>query len=425
MAENSAEQLKQIEQLNHYRYTARNPQTGDVHKGEQPGDSAYAVRSALRKIGLQVESIYKVKQNAKQTGILISFHNAIHAHKRRKRETQRADLFDGLATMLDAGLPLEQALANLASTDTRHKHEKSMLQYLRDRVREGTALNEACESFPDWFESVDVALIRAGQHAGELPQVLRSLSEFLNQRSGIHQQFIAALIYPIILLCAALGVTIFLSVNTLPPLMEMLSSAQLEVPTLTTIVAGFGQGIWQWWWILVLSIIAIGLISQRLIKYIPKHSVLGKFIAGNIVIRTIHRNRVAQVAMTMARLQRSGIPLADSLDIIADSAPSDALRELLFSAGESIREGQNFSTSLSDSNLLDDEFAQLLALGEESGELPEMLERIADRYQRAATRSTQTLTSFLEPVSVFILACLIGCIAMAAVLPLMEMTRII
>ena len=161
------------------------------------------------------------------------------------------------------------------------------------------------------------------------------------------------------------------------------------------------------------------------LKKIPTNSWLGELLHSNVATRAVHRGRIAQVAGTLARLQRSGIPLAEAIDVVSASAPSHALKTLLQQCAEDIRDGKDFSEAIRGSNLLDDEFAQLLELGEESGELPEMLERIAERYHRAAERSIQTLSALLEPIAVLILAVLIGTIAMAAVLPLMEMTKIL
>lgn len=407
-----------------FRYRAVEAGTGTVHTGEQEGESAYAVRSALRKIGLEVEHIEAVKASSlDEHGLLPALQRSWHAHLRQKRLTQRADIFDALATMLGAGLALEQALSNVAAATTRKTTEQRMLRHLRDRVRDGNAFSDACRQHPDWFDPIDIAIIEAGQHGGELATALRAQSTFLLQRSGMQHRLIAALVYPLILLLAACGVTLFLSVNTLPQLIQMISSAQLDVPLLTSIVAGGGQLVWHWWWLIALIMLTLVLGLRLLFKALPEQNALKQFAAQNILVRTLHRNRVAQVATTLARLQRSGIPLADALYLVASSAPSTGIRTLLENAAASIESGSDFSQAISASQLLDAEFAQLLQLGEESGELPSMLERIAERYQRAAERSTEMLAAFLEPVAVLTLAVLIGCIAMAAVLPLMEMTK--
>ena len=409
-----------------FKYTARDRSSGDVIHGEQSAESAYAVRNQLRHINLDVESINPVKQrNDAQFALLRSLRQALDSRQRQRRINQRADLYDALATMLRAGMPLEQALHKLSSSETRRGKERSMLLHIRDRIREGSSLSEACAIHPDWFDPIDVAMIGAGQDAGELAPVLTSLSVFLQERGNLQHQLFAALIYPLLLLCAAVGVSLFLAVYTLPQLMTMLEGAQLEIPTLTNIVASIGQSIWHFWWAYIPGIIAclVGLFIAA--KRIPRTSKIGTFINGNIIIKTIHRNRIAQVASTLARLQRSGIPLADALDTVSASAPSEALKALLADAAEAIRNGQDFSQAMNNSHLLDEEFAQLLQLGEESGELPSMLEQIAERYKRAAERSTKTLSALLEPVAVLSLAVLIGCIAMAAVLPLIEMTKIL
>ena len=409
-----------------FSYKARDRKTGRLIKGEQSADSAYALRSQLRLIHLDVEHIQAVKHAGHLSNSWWSgLRESLAARKRQQRINQRADLYDALATMLTAGMPLEQALHKLSRSDTRRGKERSMLLHIRDRIREGTPLNEACAMHPDWFDHIDIALIAAGQDAGELANVLASLSRFLQERSSLQHQLFAALIYPFLLLCAAIGVSLFLAVFTLPQLLNMLEGAKLEAPLLTQIVASTGQSVWHYWWAYASGIL-LALISILFIwKRIPPDARIAQFINGNIIVKTIHRNRVAQVASTLARLQRSGIPLDNALDTVSKSAPSKAIQSLLTEAAETIRNGQDFSEAISNSHLLDEEFAQLLQLGEESGELPEMLEQIAERYKRSAERSTKTLSALLEPIAVLSLACLIGCIAMAAVLPLIEMTKIL
>lgn len=416
--------MAEVQQL--FKYTARNRENGELIHGEQSAESAYAVRSQLRHINLDVESIKAVQRRQhQQHGWLGHVRRIVDARKRQGRINQRADLYDALATMLRAGMPLEQALHKLSSGETRRGKERSMLLHLRDRIREGLSLSDACAMHPDWFDPIDVAMIGAGQDAGELAPILSSLSVFLQESGNLQHQLFAALIYPLLLFCAALGVSLFLAVYTLPQLMQMLEGAQLQIPTLTQIVATVGQSLWHYWWAYIPGLFIV-LTSVYIVgKRIPRASRLGAFINGNVIIKTIHRNRIAQVASTLARLQRSGIPLADALDTVSQSAPSEAIKALLHNAAEAIRSGEDFSQAMNKSQLLDEEFAQLLQLGEESGELPNMLEQIAERYRRAAERSTKTLSALLEPVAVLSLAILIGCIAMAAVLPLIEMTKIL
>ncbi|MFW5752797.1 MAG: type II secretion system F family protein [Planctomycetota bacterium] len=407
-----------------FAYRAIELATGRVRQGEQMGEDAYAVRAALRRVGLQVEAVRPVGggDGARWLGPLRA---AWQARQRRRRRGARADLFDALATMLEAGLPLEQGVAALAASPVRGAGERHTLIALREHLRAGTQLSDACSLHPDWFDALDIAMIGAGQQAGNLVAVLRDLSRHHQAGTALGHRLFTALAYPCFLLLMAVVVVVFLSRNTLPQLLTMLESAQRDPPAVTLALVGLGDAVYNWWWLALLAVLFLLPLMRWCMARIPTQSRLGTLLSGNPFARALRRGRVAGLAFTLARLQRSGLPLTDSLQAAAEVADSRALRRLLLDAAEQIRDGRDFSRAIAGSDLLDPEFAQLLELGEQSGELPSMLERIADRYQRAASRSIERLTALLEPVAILVLALLIGTVVLAAIAPLLQMSRIV
>ncbi len=404
-----------------FRYRAIEAVTGRVRYGEQSGESAYAVRASLRRIGLQVESLDPVGERTRAPRWAQPLVASWHARARRTRRLIRADLFDALATLVNAGLPLEQSVGQLAASHTRSRAERIMLRRLRDRLREGTALSDACAEFPDWFDALDLAMLATGQQAGDLPGVLISLAEH-HQRSGaIGQKLFVALAYPVVLLVFGMIAVVFLSIGPLPKLLALITQANQTPPALTLHLVWLGQTIAHWWPLIILATIAAIMGIAALIRRTPRSGVLGAIIHGNLIARARQRGQIAGVAFTLARLRRSGMPLLEAIEATASTAEAGSLRQVLGDAAQAIRRGEDFSSVIGASALMEPEFAQLLQLGERSGELTTMLDRIAERYTRTANRTIERVATLVGPLAIVILAMLIAVIAMAAILPIVQL----
>jgi general secretion pathway protein F len=404
-----------------FRYRAVEAATGRHHAGERRGASAYEVRASLRGIGLQVDQIEEIGGAPTISGWRSVIRRTLQARACRRHRSAKADLCDGLATLLQAGVPLEQAVSTLAATGSRPPAERRLLETIRDRLRAGISFAAAITEHPDWFERFDVALLEAGQQAGDLVATLLSLSQYHQRAGALSQKILVALAYPAVLVIAGIGAVEFMSFQTLPPLVDMIVQARREPPALTLAVMSLGQGL-AIWWPVVIAVIVVAVIGiRRAIARLPVDSRVGRWVHGNVLARLRSRVRVAHLAMSLARLRRAGMPLADALVVVSDTIEDRALRHLLTEAVTALRNGQDLSAVLAPSPLLDPEFAQLLHLGERSGELTEMLERIAERYQRAADRVGERLGAVLSPLAIIILACLIGVVVMASVLPLMQL----
>ncbi len=405
-----------------FRYRAVESATGRIRTGEQDGESAYAVRASLRRIGLDVQHLVDVTPGrTSATSWLRPLIAARDARRRRLNRVAKADLCDGLATLILAGIPIEQAVASLASSQARPAGEQRLLRAIRDRLREGTPFATACEDHPAWFDRFDVALLDAGQRAGELASTLQNLAQHHHRAGAFGQKVFVALAYPAVLVAAGLAALVFMSFQTLPQLVTMIEQGRHQPPVLTTTVVALGQGLATWWPMVVAGIIAVFVGTKRLLHRVPPDSRLGQWMHGNALARMLGRIRVAHLAAALARLRRAGTPLAEALVVVADTISDRAVRALILQAVEAIRRGEDLSTVIAGSRLLDPEFAQLLQLGERSGELTEMLERIAERYQRSADRAGDRLAAVLGPAAIIILAALIGTLVMAAVLPLMQL----
>jgi general secretion pathway protein F len=233
--------------------------------GELTGTSAAEVRAALRRVGMQVIDLHQDKRRTRRStrdsnGFINGWQNVIreslHRYLRKRRDDQRSELYDSLGTMIRGGLTITDAIQAILSGQHHGKAYRRMLRDVHRSVQEGRALSASFEAHPDWFDSIELAMIRAGEHGGMLGDVLEQLSARQQQRGALMQRLTAALTYPAIVSMVGIGVVIFLSTRTLPNLVQILIDADIQAPGLTRIVMGIGQWMAHWW-------MAIGLTGPR------------------------------------------------------------------------------------------------------------------------------------------------------------------
>ena len=444
-----------------WRYTAvpltRQAQAS-ARRGELAGESAAEVRASLRRIGLQVVDLRPLRRSATDPvtenhlawfrELHGSIRSSLEGYSRGRRRHERAELYDGLATMLDSGLPLLEAVDTLiGSTKRRRGAVRSMLVQVREQLRGGSSLAEAITAHRSWFDTGEVAMIEAGQLSGTLTRVLRTLAE-RHERSGeLSNKLISALAYPTIVAMVGLGVVIFLSVKTLPDLTQILTHAGIETPALTAKVMALGQFLAGHWLALIVLAVGVfvgltvlsGLTAQRQIQWPDR--------LRRLYPKVLRRIAVARVSLQLAELLRAGVPVVDALRVLAPtssgggsrsggggesrsggggtSGGGGSLARQLHTAADRVERGDELAAALDDEHWFDGEFRQLLAIGQATGELDSLLERIGRRYARQAERLIDRLAALLEPCVILTLAVLVGLVVMAAILPLLRLQEVL
>lgn len=403
--------------MRRFRYRASEPVTGVRRDGEMAAESAFAVRASLRRIGLRPEAVTVIDESGVPPWA-VPLRDAWHAHLRRRRQSSTADLTQAVATLLHAGVTLDEALATIAGSPTRSPAERALTGRLREAVRDGRPLSDACAAEPAWFDRFDVALIAAGQRAGDLPATLRA-SAAHHQRSGsIGQRLFVALAYPGVLTLAGFGVLVFMGEKILPQLTALLQQSHQPVPPLTTLVMDIGRSAVWWWPLLIILPLGATLGLRWLAERTPAAGRLGQLVHGNPLARLRRRYRAGRFAWALARLLGAGMTVTEALAVVADTLHDRALRRLVTDALAAITRGEDFSASVARSTLLDPEVAYLIRVGERSGELPSMLEQVAEHSFQSADTALDRVTALLGPLAIVILAGLIGAVVLACVLPL-------
>lgn len=400
---------------------------GRVESGQLGGDSAAAVRASLRRIGLTVIDVRPAhRRSGERVRVVQPVLDLAAAHLRRRRTEARSELFDAISTMLDAGLPLLEAVETaLASSGLRARASlRSMLTALRESLRGGSSLSEAMAAHRTWFDAAECAMVEAGQHRGELAGVLRSLSERHRRRSELGQRLAGVLVYPAVVAVVGVGVVIFLSTRTLPDLVSILESARIETPRLTRIVMAIGRWLAAAWPVVLVAGALLGAATSIALAKSAARGVEWPPAVRRCVPRVARRLALSRLAGELADMTRAGVPMVEALRVLARTFASPVTASLgrrLFGAADAIEQGTSIEEALADPLWFDAELKRLVSAGQASGELPEMLERLAGREQRRAARLVERLVSLLEPAVILLLAMLVGVVAMAAVQPLLRM----
>jgi type II secretory pathway component PulF len=420
-----------------WRYTAidRRDTAAVRRHGELSGDSAAEVRAALRRIGLQVIELKPLRVNTLRSLTTLDPLQGplqiLRGHQRARRRVERAELYDSLATMLESGVPLLEAVETIAQSGNRKRSMRDMLLHMREKLRAGGSLGSAMAEHGGWFDGVEIAMVQAAQHAGTLPGVLRRLTERQQRAGALAQKLTTALTYPAIVSMVGIGVVVFLSVKTLPNLVQILLDAKIEPPRLTLNVMAVGGLLAHHWWLIGLSLlallVAIVFVSSAVRQYRIEPPRLLRRVR-RLRPQVLRRMAVAGAMLQLAELLRTGVPLVDALRIVAPTTPGSAqggLRHLLMQAADRVERGDELGAALDDELYFDAEFRRLLNVGQATGELDAPLERLGRRYERQVVRLIDRLATYLEPAVILFLALLVGIVVMAAVLPLIRLQEVL
>lgn len=420
-----------------WRYVAApldQPRSGAQTTGELAGVSAADVRASLRRAGLQALDIRPLRRGATSAEsplrrLLEPLTTHVYRHLRTRRRSMVGEMFDSLATMLEAGIPLLAAFDALIGRQSRRRRvRRRMLLEVRESLRAGSSLSQAMAGHPGWVDATDVAMVSTGQRRGDLGDVLREMATTRGRAGQLATKVTSALAYPFIVLLVGLGVVVFLSTKVLPDLTVILADSEVPIPQLTSVVMAIGQQMFRIGPLVVAlgSVVALtGLVLAPLLR--SKLGVKAMWPAW-MIPHVLRQVQTAQVFAGLANMSRVGVPLVEGIRVLSPSVGglgTAGLRQLLLDAADRVEAGRSVAESIDDDRWFDEETRRLIAIGESSGELPDVLDRIAERQQRAAHRAIDQFVSLLEPAMILLLAALVGLIVMAAILPLIRLQEVL
>ena len=392
--------------------------SGKESKGLLEGDTPKHVRQILRERALLPVSVTEVAKKESRRQESFSFRRGLSAG-------ELALLTRQLATLSQAGLPLEEALLAVSQQNENPRAQRILLG-VRSKVMEGHALADGLADFPQAFPELYRATVAAGEQSGHLDNVLERLADFTESRQILQQQVRNALIYPIALCVTAVGIISFMLAYVVPKVVYIFENYDQQLPLLTRIMIGASDFIRDYWVALVIGIVAIIFgIRQLLKKEGPKrqyHHLLLRIPIVSTLTRGINTARFTQ---TLSILAGSGVPILEALRIAAQVVVNVPMREAVEEASLRIREGAMISRSLASSRLFPPMTTHLISSGEASGKLEEMLARAATNQEREVDGLIATLLGIMQPLMVIIMAAIVLMIVLAILLPIFEINNLI
>ncbi len=399
-----------------FRYQAYTVE-GKLHKGVLEADSARQARAALRDQGLTPYRVEVIAANDASAGsrlrpVSIS-------------TTQLTQFTRGLASLLEAGLTIEQAF-NALIEQAEQERVRQILAALRGEVLAGNTVAKALASFPNIFPELYRTLVAAGEASGQLPRVLSRLSDYLEERQQLRAKLSLALIYPAIVMCVALVVVGALLVYVLPQVVGVFAHAHQQLPLLTRMLialSGFLQATWGLW--LVLAIAAV--IAFRIALKRPA----SRAVLHNLAYRTPLVGRIlkhldaARLAATLSILVGSRVPILQALDAGTGVMTLIPMREALATAARGVREGLPLSRALAGTRSFPPVMVHLIASGEASGRLDEALERAARQQQNDIATRLAAFTALFEPAMILLMGGVVLVIVLSILLPIFQLNSLV
>jgi general secretion pathway protein F len=400
-----------------YQYVAVDPH-GKEHKGVLEGDTARHVRQLLRDRKLMPVEVDEVESREGTQRRSISLRRKVSA-------LDLAIITRQLATLVRAGLPLDEAL-QAVSQQTEKPRLKSIMLGVRSKVLEGHTLAAGLDDFPQAFPPVYRATVTAGEQAGQLDTVLERLADYTESRHGLSQKISQAMIYPAVLTTLSLTIVTLMLIFIVPRVVGVFENTGQELPILTLALIGLSEFIQSWWWAILIVAAATGVtVSKVLSQDGPKRSFHRFLLRLPVIGRVVRGVNTARFTRTMAILSHSGVPIIEALRICAAVVTNLPMRDAITEAGVRVREGAPIGRSLAQSKLFPPMTMHLISSGESSGELDNMLDRAASHQESEMDSLLGSMLSILEPALIIIMGVMVLLIVLAILLPIFEINQLV
>lgn len=388
---------------------------GRTRKGVLEGDTARQIRQQLREQGLIPLTIEAVVRPAKQR----------QSRRMIISATELALLTRQLATLVQSGLTVEEALRAVAE-QSETARIKRLLLAVRSRVLEGHNLANGLSEFPNIFSPLYCATVAAGEQAGYLEVVLERLAEYTENRYSLQQKTLLALLYPGLLSTVAILIVLGLLTYVVPQVVHVFSQVHQQLPWLTRSLIALSEGLRDWGSAALLLLISIVVLFRYLLRFEPPLILFHRFLLQLPIVSRLERGaNVARFTRTLNILTKSGVPMLESLRITEHVISNRLLRQAVQSTTDKVREGSSLQDALKQTGLFPPLIIYLIASGETSGRLEEMLERAAIWQERELETLLSTLLSLFEPLLILIMGGIVLVIVLAILLPIFELNRLI
>jgi general secretion pathway protein F len=402
-----------------FRYEAVDA-TGASKKGVVNADSARSARSDLRSQGL-----VPIKVDAIASQVDASGAAARRGFGEKLSTTELALFTRQLASLLEAGLPLEQAFTALLEQAER-PYVRDLIASIRSEVMGGSSMSDALSRHPRDFQEIYRALVASGEQIGQLSRVLSRLADYIERRNALVQKVKLAFTYPAIVTVVAFLIVIFLLTYVVPQIVSVFANTKQKLPLLTVIMLAISDFVRNYGLIVLGVAIAAGVMIRKMLQnpdvklrwhtWLLTAPLYGKFE------RSLNTSRFAS---TLAITTGSGVPILRALETSRDTLSNVAMRQLVEQASDSVREGASLARSLSAQKHFPPMLIHMIRAGEITGELPAMLDRAASAQESDLERRTLTIAGLLEPMLILAMGVVVLLIVLAVLMPIIEINQLV
>ncbi len=398
-----------------YQYKVRD-RAGKLVSGELMGDSESLVMAKLREMGMVPIEVKKAK-----TGLKMEI-NLRPGHVKLKDLAVFSRQF---ATMVNSGLPILRALSIL-SEQTASKELQKVLVQVRVDVEQGASLSGAMERHPKAFNDLYVAMVKAGETGGVLDNVLLRLADNIEKEVELRRKVKSAMTYPLVVVALVTLILAAMLLFVVPQFESIYAQLGGELPLPTRLLLAVSNAVRSYWYVFLLVIIGAVFALRRY-----KKTDRGRAQVDAVKLRVpvfgglFHKAALARFSSTLGMLLRSGVPILQALDIVIDTVNNRTIGRAVDDVQSSVREGESMAKPLSRHSVFPPMVVQMLAVGEETGAVDTMLDKVADFYNSEVSASVDALTSLIEPLMIAIIGGAVGAAVIALYMPMFNIIKLI
>nr|WP_312970199.1 type II secretion system F family protein [Pseudomonas sp.] len=386
---------------------------GAVVKGELSGQNPALVKAQLRKQGINPTKVRK-------KGI------SLFGAGKKIKPMDIALFARQMATMMKAGVPLLQSF-DIIADGLENPNMRKLVDEIKQHVAAGNSFAAALRTKPQYFDDLFCNLVDAGEQSGALETLLDRVATYKEKTEALKAKIKKAMNYPLAVIAVAVIVSCILLIKVVPQFKEVFSSFGAELPAFTLFVIGISEGLQEWWFIFLIALIGAGYAFMHAKRRSEKfrdaldRTALKAPVVGNI----IYKSSVARYARTLSTTFAAGVPLVEALDSVAGATGNVVFRNAVNQVKQDVTSGMQLNFSMRSTNVFPAMAVQMTAIGEESGALDTMLDKVASYYEAEVDNAVDGLTALMEPMIMSVLGVLVGGLIIAMYLPIFQLGNVV
>lgn len=404
-----------------FNYTGINDK-GKNTTGIIDAENDRAARVKLRKMGIYPT---KIRLSGRGGGkISLSSNIDLSKYLQRVKTQDIAVMTRQLATLVGSGIPLVDSLQALEDQVDNMKL-KTVITNIREKVTEGSKLSDAMKGHPKIFNALYVNMVNAGENSGALDIVLERLADFTENQAKLKSRVVGAMIYPIIMSVVGIALMLMLIVYVVPKVTKIFEDVNATLPLPTRILISISDAIIGYWYIIILLLIIIGYGIKRWLKTEKGREYFDKKILKVPLFGKLFRMvAISRFSRTLSTLLSSGVPLLTSMNIVKNIITNVILKRVVEDTSNSVKEGESVAEPLKRSGEFPPIVTHMISVGEKTGQMEKMLERVADSYDMQVDTAVSTMMTLLEPLMILVMAGVVSFIVMSILLPILQLNQL-